>query len=60
MRETTNPKSQTPNSEPKTPGQAGHDRMVELVERMLKLHVPNRALTADGLCGAEFPARTEC
>jgi len=34
--------------------------MVELVERMLKLHVPNRTLTADCLCGTEFPVRTEC
>ena len=34
--------------------------MVELVERTPKLHEKSRTLTADGLCGAEFPARTEC
>ena len=34
--------------------------MVELVERALRLHKKKRTLTADGRCGAEFLARTEC
>jgi hypothetical protein len=42
MRETTN-------SKPKTPGQGGDDRMVGLVETMLKLHERSRTLTADSL-----------
>ena len=39
---------------------ARHEKMVGLVETMRKLHEKNRTLTADGLCGADFPARTEC
>jgi hypothetical protein len=47
-------KPQIPNLKPQTPnprhqGRAGHDRTVGLVETMLKLHVENRTLTADGL-----------